>query len=147
MVNTKEQDIIIEFTFGLDNPSLEDKERLNFAKNLLPQLRKRDEVKKADRAENLDLETGSKSVIDSLIGMLTTKIPFKHFKGFLGFLGDRLKDKSTLKGSIKIGDNEVKFEGIKSKDLPEFEKTALNLIEAMSKEKDVQESSIIDRSE
>ena len=122
---------IIQFTFGLDEPELEDEERLKFAKKLLRELRNLDEVERADRAEDLTSEAGSKPGFATLVGMLTAEVSLKNIKAFLGFLGDRLQDK-PIKGSIKVGDNEVEFEVKSRQELAEFEKTALKLIAAMS---------------
>ena len=121
----------IQFTFGLDEPELEDEERLKFAKKLLRELRNLDEVKRADRAEDLTPEEGSKPGFATLVGMLTAQVNFKNITVFLGFLGDRLQDK-PIKGSIKMGDKKVEFEVKSRQELAEFEKTALNLIAAMS---------------
>ena len=120
----------IQFTFGLDEPELEDEERLKFAKKLLRELRNLDEVERADRTEDLTPEVGSKPGFATLIGMVTAQVSLENIKGFLGFLGDRLQDK-PIKGSIKVGDNEVTFEVKSRQELAEFEKTALNLIAAM----------------
>ena len=46
-------------------------------------------------------------------------------------LGDRLQDKQ-IKGDLKIGDKQVAFEVKIRQELAEFEKTALNLMAAMS---------------
>ena len=106
MAELREDATIIQFTFGLDDPDLEDEERLKFAKKLLPELRNLDEVERAERAEDLTPEAGSKPGFATLIGTLTAQVSFKNIKGFLGFLGDRLQDK-PIKGSIKVGNNEV----------------------------------------
>ncbi|MDJ0536136.1 MAG: hypothetical protein QNJ70_27215 [Xenococcaceae cyanobacterium MO_207.B15] len=135
---------IIQFIFGLDEPELEDEERLKFAKKLLRELRNLDEVERADRTEDLDLEAGSKPGFANLIGSITALVRVKNIKGFLGFLGDRLQDK-PIKGSIKVGDNKIEFEVKSRQELAEFEKTALNLIAAMSGESNVKEGSSTDR--
>ena len=133
MAATRKDDTIIEFTFGLDEPEAEDGERKKFAKNLLKELRQRDEVERANRAEDLNPEAGSKDALGFLVGVLTTEVSFKNFKAFLGWLGSRLQDK-PIKGSIKVGDNQVTFEVKNPQQLPEFEKTALKLIAALSDE-------------
>ncbi len=89
MAEPREDATIIQFTFGLDDPELEDEERLKFAKKLLPELRNLDEVERASRAEDLTPEAGSKPGFATLIGTLTAQVSFKNIKGFLGFLGDR----------------------------------------------------------
>ncbi len=123
----------IQFTFGLDEPELEDEQRLKFAKKLLRELRNLDEVERADRTEDLTPEAGSKPGFATLIGSITALVKVKNIKAFLGVLGDilRLQDK-PIKGSIKVGDNQVEFEVKSRQELAEFEKTALNLIAAMS---------------
>ena len=130
MAEFKGAETIIQFTFGLDEPELESSERLKFAKKLLPELRNLDEVEKAERAEDLSPEAGSKPGLATLVGIITAQVSFKNFTDFLGFLGERLQDK-PIKGKIKVGDNEVEFELKSRQELAEFEKTALNLITAM----------------
>ena len=130
MTELIKRETTIQFIFGLDDSELEDEERLKFAKKLLPELRNLDEVDRADRAENLTPETGSKPGFATLIGMVTAQVSFQNIQGFLGFLGDRLQDK-PIKGSIKVGDNEVAFEVKSRQELAEFEQTALTLITAM----------------
>jgi hypothetical protein len=134
----------IQFTFGLDEPELEDEQRLKFAQKLLRELRNLDEVERADRTEDLTPEAGSKPGFATLIGMITAQVSFKNIKAFFGFLGDRLQDK-PIKGSIKVGDNEVEFEVKSRQELAEFEKTALNLIAAMSGASHVKEGGTTDR--
>ncbi len=121
----------IQFTFAFDEPELEDKERVKFAKKLLRELRNLDEVERADRTEDLTPAAGSKPGLATLIGSITTLVRVKNIKAFLGFLGDRLEDK-PIKGSIKVGDNKVEFEVKSRQELAEFEQTALKLIAAMS---------------
>ncbi len=131
MASSREDETIIQFTFGLDEPELEDEQRLKLAKKLLRELRNLDAVERADRTEDLYPEAGSKPGFATLIGMVTAQVSFKNIKAFLGFLGERLQDK-PIKGSIKVGDNKVEFEVKSRQELAEFEKTALNLIAAMS---------------
>lgn len=126
----EEKDTIIQFTFGLDAPDIEDVEKLKFSTNLLPELRNLDEVNSADRAENLASEIGSKPAFETLLGVLTAEVSLKNIKGFLGFLGDRLQDK-PIKGTIKMGEKEVQFEVGSSQELKELEATVLKIIESM----------------
>jgi|GEM_PF-476683 len=145
MVETREDDIIIQFTFGLDEPEIEDSERLKFATKLLPELRELDEVKRADRAELLNPEPGAKPAFETLVGFLTAEVSLANIKKFLAFLGDRLQDK-PIKGKIKIGDNQVEFEVKSRQELADVEKIALNLIAAMSGGSHVKEGGTSDRS-
>ncbi|MDJ0899879.1 MAG: hypothetical protein QNJ55_13830 [Xenococcus sp. MO_188.B8] len=130
MAELREDEKIIQFTFGLNEPELEDEERLKISKKLLRELRNLDEVERADRTEDLNPEAGSKPGFATLMGTLTAQVSFNHILGFLSFLGDRLGDK-PIKGSIAVGNNKVEFEVKSRQELAEFEKTALNLIAAM----------------
>ena len=130
MARSREDETIIQFTFGLDDPELEDEEQLRFSKKLLRELRNLDEVERADRTENLDPEAGGKPGFATLLGTLTAQVSVENIREFLGFLGDRLQDK-TIKGRIKVGENEIEFKVKGRQELAEFEKTALKLIEAM----------------
>lgn len=134
----------IEFVLGLDDSELEDEQRLKFAKNMLRELRNLDEVEKADRTEDLNPEIGSKPGFATLIGSITALVHIKNIRAFFGFLGDRLQDK-PIKGSIKVGDNQVAFEVKSRQELAEVEKTALNLIAAMSQVGNAQEDSTTNR--
>ena len=97
-------DCTIQFTFAIDDPELDDDRRDKIARQLLPELRKQDEVVKADLTEDLNPEAGSKGFA-TLIGVLTAEVSIKNIKGFLSFLSDRLKDQS-LEITVKVGDKE-----------------------------------------
>ena len=88
-------------------------------------------MEKAERTEDLTPEAGGKPGFATVIGSVTALIPVKYIRAFLDFLGDRLQDK-PIKGSIKVGNNQVAFEVKSRQELAEFEQTALNLIAAMS---------------
>ncbi len=51
---------IIQFTFAVDDPELDDDRRQKLAGRLLRELRNLDEVDKCDRTEDLHPEEGSK---------------------------------------------------------------------------------------
>lgn len=120
---------IVQFTFGLSSPEIEDDERLKFAQKLLPELRNLDQVERADRAENLNPEAGSKGFA-TLVGLLQAEVSLKNLKSFLGFLSDRLADK-PVKVKVKVGNNEVEIEAKSRQEMAELEKIALNLIKTM----------------
>ena len=89
----------IQFTFGLDEPELEDEQRLKFAKKLLRELRNLDEVERAYRTEDLTPEASSKPGFATLIGSITALVHVKNIKAFLGFFGDCLQDKPIKRSS------------------------------------------------
>ena len=117
------------FTFGLDSPELEDDERLKFAQKLLPELRNLDEVERADRAEDLNPEAGSKGFA-TLIGVLQTEVSVKSIKAFFGFLSDRLADK-PIKMRVKVGDQEIEIEAKSREELEGLEQRSLDLVAKM----------------
>ncbi len=84
---------IIQFTFAVDDPELDDDRRQRLTQKLLRDLRNLNEVEKCDRTEDLHPEADSKSGFATLIGVLTAEVSVKNIKAFFGFLGDRLQDK------------------------------------------------------
>ena len=96
------EEAIVQFTFTVDDPELDDDKRQKDAKKLLRELRDLDEVEKVDRTEDLNPEEGSKPGFATLIGVLTAEVSIKNIKYFLGFLVDRLGDK-PIKVNIKVG--------------------------------------------
>ncbi|MBS9390388.1 MAG: hypothetical protein HEQ33_16435 [Dolichospermum sp. WA123] len=122
-------DYTIQFTFAVNDPELDDDRRLKIARQLLPELRKQDEVVKADLTEDLNSEAGSKGFA-TLIGVLTAQVSIKNIKTFLAFLGDRLGDK-PIELTVKVGDKEVSIKAKSRQELLESEKIAQNLLAAM----------------
>ncbi|WP_066381637.1 hypothetical protein [Anabaena sp. CA = ATCC 33047] len=121
---------IIQFTFAIDDPELDDERRREIAIKLLEDIRDLDEVEKADRAEDLNPEAGSKPGFATLIGVLTAEVSMKNFKSFLSFLGDRLQDKN-LEVSVKVGDKEVSIKAKSRQELLESERLAKELLDKM----------------
>ncbi|MEA5528226.1 hypothetical protein VB638_01235 [Dolichospermum sp. UHCC 0684] len=122
-------DYTIQFTFAVNDPELDDDRRLKIARQLLPELRKQDEVVKADLTEDLNSEAGSKGFA-TLIGVLTAQVSMKNIKTFLAFLGDRLGDK-PIELTVKVGDKEVSIKAKSRQELLESEKIAKDLLAAM----------------
>jgi hypothetical protein len=119
----------IQFTFAVDDPELDDERKDKIARQLLPELRNLDEVVKADRAEDINPEAGSKGFA-TLVGVLTAEVSIKNIKGFLSFLSDRLGDK-PIEISVKVGDKEVSIKAKSRQELLESEKIAKDLLAAM----------------
>ena len=119
----------IQFTVAIDDPELDDDRRDKIARQLLPELRKQDEVVKADLTEDLNPEPGSKGFA-TLVGVLTAEVSIKNIKTFLSFLSDRLKDQS-LEITVKVGDKEVTIKAKSRQELLESEKIAKDLLAAM----------------
>jgi hypothetical protein len=120
----------IQFTFAVNDSELDDEKRQKIANKLLRELRDLDEVEKADRAEDLNPEAGSKPGFATLIGMLTAEVSIKNVTGFLSFLGDRLGDK-PIKIIVKVGDKEVNIEAKSRQELLESERIVKALLGEM----------------
>lgn len=123
---------LVQFTFGLDAPDLEDEDRLRFSKQFLSELRQLDQVERADRTEDLTPAEGAKGFA-TLVGWLTADVSVENIKGFLGWMGDRLADK-PLKVKVKVGDNEVELEAKSRQELTALESTAMNLIAGLKED-------------
>lgn len=122
----------VQFIFRIDAPDLEDEDRLRFAVQFLPELRQVDEVERADRAEEIISEDGSKGFA-TLVGWLTADVSAKNIKGFLAWMGDRLADK-PVKVKVKVGDREVELEAKSRQELTDLEPVAMKLVAALKGE-------------
>ncbi|NEQ24133.1 MAG: hypothetical protein F6K28_34425 [Microcoleus sp. SIO2G3] len=120
----------VQLTFAVNDPELDDEERQKVAQKLLRQLEQLDEVEKVGRAEDSNLEDGSKSVLATLVGVLTAEVSVENVKKVLGFVGDRLSDKPIII-KVKVGEQEVEIEAKSRKELEEAEKVANNLLARM----------------
>lgn len=120
---------LIQITFGLSDPELEESDRLQFSKRVLPELRDLDEVERADRAEVLSSEAGMKG-FETLMGFLTAEVTLPNLTGFLGWMGDRFSDQ-PMKLKVKVGEQEVELEASSRQELAAIEQTAQNLLATM----------------
>jgi HD superfamily phosphohydrolase len=120
----------IQFTFAVNDLELDDEERQEIARKLLRQLRQLDEVERADFAEDLSQQEGAKSVLATLVGVLTTEVSVENIKKVLGFIGDRLGDKPIII-KVKVGDQEVEIEAKSRQELAEAQKVVNDLLVQM----------------
>jgi hypothetical protein len=120
----------VQLTFAVNDPELDDEERQEIAQKLLRQLKQLDEVEKVGRAEDSNLEEGSRSLLATLVGVLTAEVSVGNVKKVLGFVGDRLIDKPIII-KVKVGEQEVEIEAKSRKELEEAEKVANNLLARM----------------
>jgi hypothetical protein len=127
-----DEESIVQFTFGLNDPNLEDEEKLKFARKLLPELRDFEAVERAERAEDLSSAAGSKPGFATLVGVLTAEVSFQNVKAFFRFLGDRLQDK-PIKVKVKVGDREVEIEVKSQQELAAAEQTVMRLQATMER--------------
>ena len=124
---------LVEVTFALDDPSLDDYERQDFTKKLLKQLREQGDAESVERTDTLSSEVGSKAGWDKLIGVLTAKVSLDKVVSFLGFVGGKFAEK-PIKISVKDGDFEVTIDTIGEKAALTAEKIASGLLDKRKKD-------------
>ncbi|MBW4596642.1 MAG: hypothetical protein KME46_28025 [Brasilonema angustatum HA4187-MV1] len=93
----------IKLTIALNEPNLDAEEREEQTRNLLQEVKDRDEVEQASLVGVTETPRGSKAFAGFLVGMLQAEVSVANLKKLLGFLGDRLGDKS-IKLTVKAPD-------------------------------------------
>ena len=117
---------LVEVTFALDDLTLDDSERQEFAKKLLKQLRDQGDAETIDRTEDLNSEAGSKGGLDKLVGVLTAQIKFGNVVGFFNFVGEKFAEK-PIEVHVKVGDREVTIKGTGEKAILQAKQVAAEL--------------------
>ncbi|ELS31448.1 MULTISPECIES: hypothetical protein [Pseudanabaena] len=117
---------LVEVTFALDDPSLDQYERQEFAKKLLKQLREQGDAETVERSDDLNIEIGSKGGLDKLVGVLTAEVKFGNLVKFFGFVGEKFAEK-PIKVHVKVGDREVTIEGTGEKAIAQAKEVAAEL--------------------
>ena len=125
----------IQFIFTVNDPELEDAERQEIARKLLRELRQLDEVEKVDFAKDSELEPGARSVLATIVGVLTAEVSIENIQKVLGFIGDRIPNKPVII-KVKVGKQEVEIEAKSRKELEDAEKVVRQLLEQMQKSDD-----------
>jgi hypothetical protein len=121
---------LVEVTFALDDRSLDEYERQEFAKKLLKQLREQGDAETVERTNDLSSEVGSKGGIDKLVGALTAEIKFDKVISFLGFVGEKFAEK-PFEVHVKVGDREVTIKGSGEKAIAQAKQAAIDLQAAL----------------
>ena len=124
---------LVEVTFALDAPSLDDNERQEFTKKLLKQLRDQGDAETVERTDDLGAEVGSKGGLDKLVGVLTATVPLDKVISFMGFVGGKFAEK-PMKIHVKDGDREVTIETTGEKAALIGEQIAKGLLDTMRKD-------------
>lgn len=84
----------VKFTIAFNDPDLDSEELENQAQNLFSQMRELDEIETIDRILDPNPPAGNKAVGAILAGLLTAQVNKENAQKLLGFLGDRLGNKS-----------------------------------------------------
>ena len=117
---------LVEVTFALNDPSLDEYEQQEFAKKLLKQLREQGDAETVERSDDLNIELGSKGGLDKLVGVLTAEVKFSNVVKFFGFVGEKFAEK-PIKVHVKVGDREVTIEGTGEKAITQAKEVAAEL--------------------
>ena len=83
----------VKFTIAFD-PNLDNDKLEAQAQNLLSQMRDLDEIETVDRVLDPNPPKGNKAIGGMLVGLLTAQVNLANAQKLLGFLGDRLVNKS-----------------------------------------------------
>ncbi|WNZ44044.1 CHAT domain-containing protein [Leptolyngbya boryana CZ1] len=84
----------VRLTIAFDDPDLDAEEREEEAQKLLAQMKDLDEIESLERVIDPHPPEGNKAIGAILAGMLTAQAKLSDANGILGFLGDRLSNKS-----------------------------------------------------
>jgi len=84
----------VKFTIAFNDPNLDSDELEAQAQNLLAQMRDLDEIETVDRVLDPNPPKGNKAIGGMLVGLLTAQVNLANAQKLLGFLGDRLVNKS-----------------------------------------------------
>lgn len=85
---------IVQFTIAFNDPELDSEELERQAQALLAQMKDLDEIEAVGRVLDPNPPDGNKSMGGFLIGLLTAEVSKENALKLLGFLGDRLGNKS-----------------------------------------------------
>jgi hypothetical protein len=95
----------VKLTIALSNPDLDAEQQEREAQNLLREIKDLD-VESAELVAVTEIPEGAKSVGGFLLGVLQAEVSLANFKKLLGFLGDRLGNKTI---ELEVEANGKKF--------------------------------------
>ncbi|MDZ8227210.1 MULTISPECIES: hypothetical protein [unclassified Nostoc] len=105
----------IKLTIALSNPSLDAEEQERETRNLLREIKDLD-VESAELVTVTETPEGAKSVSGFLIGVLQTEVSLANFKKLLGFLSDRLGNK-TIELEVEANGKKLKVKASSQEEL------------------------------
>ena len=97
----------IKLTIAFNDSNLDNDELEAQAQNLLAQMRDLDEVETVDRVLDPNPPKGNKAIGGMLVGLLTAQVNLANAQKLLGFLGDRLGNK-TIELEIEANGKKLK---------------------------------------
>ncbi|MEH1866227.1 MAG: hypothetical protein V7K69_14665 [Nostoc sp.] len=106
----------VQITIALQEPGLDDDELQDETQRLLQQMLELDEVEDASLYRQAEAPEGSKSITGLAVGWLTTQVNAKSIKALMGFLGDRLGNK-TIELEIEANGKKLKVKASSRQEL------------------------------
>ncbi|WP_445633891.1 Sugar ABC transporter permease protein [Nostoc sp. DSM 114161] len=105
----------IKLTIALTNPDLDTEEKDKEARNLLREIKELD-VESAELVKVTAIPEGGKPVAGFLWGVLQAEVSLANFKKLLGFLGDRLGNK-TIELEVEANGKKLKVKASSQEEL------------------------------
>lgn len=105
----------VKLTIALSNPDLDAEEQERETRNLLREIRDLD-VESAELVAATEIPEGAKSVGGFLVGVLQAEVSLANFKKLLGFLGDRLGNK-TIELEVEANGKKLKVKASSQEEL------------------------------
>ncbi len=106
----------IKFTIAFNDPNLYNDELEAQAQNLLAQMRDLDEVETVDRVLDPNPPAGNKAIGAMLVGLLTAQVNKENAQKLLGFLSDRLGNK-TIELEVEANGKKLKVKASSREEL------------------------------
>ncbi|MEH2397899.1 hypothetical protein [Nostoc sp.] len=105
----------VKLTIALSNPDLDAEEQERETRNLLREIKDLD-VESAELVAVTEIPKGAMSVGGFLLGVLQAEVSIANFKKVLGFLGDRLGNK-TIELEVEANGKKLKVKASSQKEL------------------------------
>ncbi|WP_375499137.1 hypothetical protein [uncultured Nostoc sp.] len=105
----------VKLTIALSNPDLDADEQERETRNLLREIKDLD-VESAELVAVTETPPGSKAFGAFLLGVLQTEVSVANFKKLLGFLGDRLGNK-TIELEVEANGKKLKVKASSREEL------------------------------
>jgi hypothetical protein len=118
----------VKLTIALDNPDLDAGEQEEETRNLLREIRELD-VESAELVAVTEAPKGSKALGGFLLGVLQAEVSFANFKKVLGFVGDRLGNK-TIELEVEANGKKLKVKASSQQELMAAIAAAQNFVAA-----------------
>ena len=106
----------IKLTIAFNDSNLDNDELEAQAQNLLAQMRDLDEVETVDRVLDPNPPKGNKAIGGMLVGLLTAQVNLANAQKLLGFLGDRLGNK-TIELEVEANGKKLKVKASSREEL------------------------------